>query len=165
VVAPQSLRPALSSLKRVIDLGASLVLQHALAEFLERGYLRAHAQRIRHEYRTRRDALDVALRKVLPRSMHWHVPAHGMVLWLPLPPELDPQSLYDECLRRGVLVSASGLWAVGPQAEPGVRLGFCAESPERLIEGARRLGKAVKTLLARPPLTAPHAGAESIEIV
>lgn len=164
ILAPQSLRSALTAAKRVIDLGASLLLQHALAEFLERGYLRAHAQRTRREYRARRDALDAALRKALPRELKWHVPAHGLVLWVPLPPELDAQQLYEESLRRGVLVSASTLWSVAPNAEPGVRLGFCSESPERLTEGARRFGKALKHLLARTP---PRAASETkpIEIV
>ncbi|HET8935643.1 MAG TPA: PLP-dependent aminotransferase family protein [Polyangiales bacterium] len=164
VLAPRSLRPALTATKRVIDLGASLLLQHTLAEFLDRGYLRAHAQRTRREYRERRDALDAALRKALPRELKWQVPAHGLVLWVPLPPELDAQQLYEECLRRGVLVSGSALWAVAPNAEPGVRLGFCSESPERLAEGARRFGKAVKQLLTRTP---PRAASETkpIEIV
>jgi 2-aminoadipate transaminase len=164
VVAPQSLRPALTAMKRVIDLGASLLLQHTLAEFLERGYLRAHAQRTRREYCARRDALSAALRKALPRELQWHTPAQGLVLWVPLPPELDAHQLYEEGLRRGVLVSSGALWSVAPNAEPGVRLGFCSESPERLAEGARRFGKAVKHLLARLP---PAAAAETkpIEIV
>jgi hypothetical protein len=39
------------------------------------------------------------------------------------------------------------LHAVGARAAFGVRLTFCAESPARLIEGAKRLGKTLKQLL------------------
>ena len=42
LLCPPALRPHLTALKHAIDLGTSGILQHALAEFLERGYLRAH---------------------------------------------------------------------------------------------------------------------------
>ncbi len=151
VIAPGRLRPILISMKRVIDLGTSLVLQHALAQFMERGYLRAHMARVQHEYRVRRDALDAALRKALPRGVSWHVPTHGVVLWLRLPAGVDPHAVYEEAWRRGVTISQSALWSVGSEAEPALRLCFCAEPSERLIEGAQRLGKALKHVLAKAP--------------
>jgi DNA-binding transcriptional MocR family regulator len=42
VVCPAPLRPRLVALKYAVDLGNSDLVQHALAEFLERGYLIAH---------------------------------------------------------------------------------------------------------------------------
>jgi 2-aminoadipate transaminase len=77
------------------------------------------------------------------------VPSHGIVLWLSLPPSLDPDLVYEEALRQGVLVSPSPMWSADPDAPSGIRLAFCAESNERLAEGARRLSKAVKILLSR----------------
>ncbi len=151
VVAPDALRPSLRSMKRVIDLSSSAILQHALAEFIERGYLRAHTTRTTREYRARRDALVAALRRSMPEEVGWHVPTHGIVLWLSLPPGLDPDLAHEEALRQGVLVSPSTMWSVDPHTPPGLRLAFCAEPEQRLVEGARRLGKALKTLLARTP--------------
>ncbi|MEY4580941.1 MAG: hypothetical protein RL701_5644 [Pseudomonadota bacterium] len=149
LVAPARLLPVFTSLKRMVDLGASLPLQHALAEFMERGYLRAHRRRIATEYRQRRDALHGALSKLLPRNVDWELPSHGVVLWLRLPSELDAQQVYEEALRRGVLVSPSSQWSAEARPESALRLTFCAEPPERLEEGARRLAQAIKQLLAR----------------
>lgn len=148
VVAPPALRSVLRPIKRVMDLGTSAVLQHALAEFLERGYLRAHTTRVVAAYRERRDALEGALRKAMPKDVRWDRPTHGVVLWLRLPDEIDPEQLYEEALRQGVLVSPSALWSVVPGTERGVRLAFCAEPPARLVLGAQRLGKAMRVLLA-----------------
>ena len=53
--------PRSLDVKQAIDLGTSLLLQHVLAEFLERGYLRAHLGRTLPEYRARRDALEQSL--------------------------------------------------------------------------------------------------------
>ncbi|HET6335319.1 MAG TPA: PLP-dependent aminotransferase family protein [Polyangiales bacterium] len=165
VVAPAELRSSLISMKRVVDLSSSQLLQHALAEFMERGYLRAHGERMRHEYRARRDALDAALRKSLPADCTWHLPTHGIVMWLRLPAGMSVPEVYEEALRRGVLVSPGALWSVGANADPGLRLSFCAESSERLVEGARRLGKAIKQLAGRVRPQPRAASEDALEVV
>jgi DNA-binding transcriptional MocR family regulator len=146
IIAPPELRSALRSMKRVVDLGCSALLQHALAEFIERGWLTAHVTKASRTYRSRRDALARALRKTLPPSVELRVPSHGMAMWLSLPSSIDPQALYEEALRQGVLVSPSPMWSVDAPSHGGVRLTFCAEEEGRLIEGARRLGKAFRLL-------------------
>jgi DNA-binding transcriptional MocR family regulator len=151
LVAPERLLPMFSAIKRIVDLGASPISQATLAEFIERGYLRVHMQRVRHEYRLRRDALHAALTKHMPRGVSWELPSHGVVLWLRLPDGLDPLLVYEDALAAGVLVSPSRVWSV-ESAEPherALRLTFCAESSERLLEGARRLAQAIKATRAR----------------
>lgn len=165
VVAPAALRPVLTSTKRVVDLGASLVLQQALAEFMERGYLRAHGGRMREVYRARRDALEGALKKSLPPGVHWHTPTHGLVLWLTLPAGLDAERVADEAERAGVLVGPGSLWSVGARSAAALRLSFSAEPEARLVEAARRLGKVLKQLVARPrhaEPSEPERGAEAL---
>jgi 2-aminoadipate transaminase len=145
IVAPPELRSALRSMKRVVDLGCSALLQHALAELIERGWLTAHVTKASRVYRSRRDALARAVRRTLPENVELRTPSHGMAMWLALPPSIDPNALHEEALRQGVLVSPSPMWSVD-QAEAGIRLTFCAEEEGRLIEGARRLGKAFRLL-------------------
>jgi GntR family transcriptional regulator/MocR family aminotransferase len=151
VVCPPPLRPVLVAMKHVLDLGTSALLQHALAEFLERGYLRAHIARILPEYRARRDALESALATHLPAGVRWRRSSGALHFWLPLPAGYNPEEVTDEARRRGVMVSPSTLYALEPRERPGLRLTFCAEPPERLREGARRLGRALATLSPRRP--------------
>ena len=151
LVVPPALRGSLRSMKRVVDLSSSGVLQHALAEFIERGYLRAHTVRTTRTYRARRDALADALRRHLPDEVSFKLPTHGIVMWLSLPKSLDPDAVYEEGMRHGVIVSPSTMWTVDPSSGPGIRLAFCAEPEERLVDGAKRLGKTFKALLARAP--------------
>jgi len=130
-----------------MDLGNSEILQQALAEFLERGYLAAHLARTIPEYRVRREALEHALARHLPRGWKWRRAQQGVSLWLPLPDGLDPQNVFEEAQRRGVIVHPGTLNAAAPERrEPGIRLTFCAESAHRLVEGAKRLGKALAGL-------------------
>lgn len=146
IVCPRVLLPTLTAIKKAIDLGTSLVLQHVLAEFLERGYLRGHLNRTVPEYRARRDALEESLRRHLPSGMKWTHPERGLVLWLPLPTGLDPDLVFEEAERRGVVVGSSAIYQVEPGHVGGVRLAFCAEPAERLALGGRRLGETLRAL-------------------
>lgn len=149
LICPAQLRPAVAALQQSVDGGASLLMQHALAEFLERGYLRAHLGRVIPEYRARRDALALGLTTNLPRGMRFRRPEHGSLLWLPLPQWLSAERVEAQARRNGVLVSSSAAFAVGPHERSGLRLTFSAEPSERLIEGARRLGKVITALLGQ----------------
>jgi 2-aminoadipate transaminase len=149
LLCPRSLRPHLSALKHAMDLGTSALLQHALAEFLERGYLRAHLGAVQLEYRRRRDALEEGLAKHLPKHVRWRHPETGLLLWLPTPPSVDPEELFQESKRQGVMIATGTVNSVAGSDEFGVRLTFCAEPPTRLIEGARRFGKAWATVERR----------------
>ena len=52
----------------------------------------------------------------------------------------------DEAQRRGVLVVPSGLYEVEPREKGGLRLTFCAEPPNRLALGGRRLGETLRAM-------------------
>lgn len=148
LLCPPALRQRLVALKHTMDLGTSALLQHALAELLERGLLAAHLRRTLPVYRARRDALDEALREHLPPGISWERPGSGLLLWLRLPDTLDPEEVFRAAHARGVAVTPGSVNRVGTRGEGGLRLTFCAEPPERLREGARRLGAAIRDVLA-----------------
>jgi DNA-binding transcriptional MocR family regulator len=150
LLAPRALRGRLELLKHSMDLGTSPLLQHTLAEFLSRGYLEAHLKKVVPKYRARRDALETALRKSLPSHVSWRSPETGLALWIPLPHGPDPEALWHEAQRHGVIIGCGALNGVTEAGQKGIRLTYCAEPPGRLVEGARRLGKAFAALERRP---------------
>jgi DNA-binding transcriptional MocR family regulator len=155
LVVPAAVRPRLMLLKHAMDTGGSEFLQDLLAEFLERGYLRAHLAAVLPEYRRRRSALEAALSKHLPRNFRWRRPERGLSLWLPLPDGYGPEEVFDEAHRKGVLVHPSTLNTVEERGEGGIRLAFCSEPEARLAEGARRLGRALAAVGNRAAPGAP----------
>ncbi|MEZ4444293.1 MAG: PLP-dependent aminotransferase family protein [Polyangiaceae bacterium] len=153
VLAPRPLTEVFARLKHAMDLGTSALLQHALAEFLERGYLKAHYQRVLPEYRRRRDVLVAALDEHLPDEVTFEVPRRGLVLWLSLPTGLSAHEAHEAARRAGVIVSPSTLHAVDGLRRDGLRLSYCHASPDDLALGAQRLGKALSEVLRRPRRT------------
>lgn len=146
LLCPAPLREPLVALKHATALGTSTLLQFALAEFLERGYLEPHLDVVRAAYRARRDALAGALERHLPGSIRFEVPPRGVTIWIPLPDELPPEVVFDAARRAGVLVSPGSMYRVGDGAR-GVRLCYSWETEARLVEGGRRLGQAISALL------------------
>lgn len=147
VVAPPSLKPHLVALKHTTDLGCSAINQLALAEFLDRGYLVAHLNRIQPAYRARRDALLTELRARLPAEITWQRPTRGLSLWLELPDHVDPERVLEEGKRRKVLVAPGHHYAADDATHPGVRLNFCWEPEDRLREGAVRIAAAIEAAM------------------
>jgi GntR family transcriptional regulator/MocR family aminotransferase len=148
LVCPAGLRPHLMTLKHAMDLGSSGLVQHALAEFLDRGYLEAHLGRARVLYAQRRDALEGALRAHLPAAVTWTPARRGITHWLELPEGTDVVRVYEAAAERGVLVIPGEMHRVDGRPSRGVRLVFGYEPPDRLREGVKRLGEAIAEVLA-----------------
>jgi GntR family transcriptional regulator/MocR family aminotransferase len=160
VAFPPAVREHLTALKHAMDLGSSLVMQHALAEFLERGYLRAHLRRVLPEYRKRRTALETGLQRHMPEGVQWTRAHRGVATWLTLPDPIDTENVFAAGLDEGVVVSPDVLFTVRGQAH-GIRLTFCAETPRRIALGAERLGRAVAVAAAR----ADSSGGTALTVV
>lgn len=141
LVAPVELLRRIGSLKHAMDLGSSSFLQHVLAEFLDRGYLQVHLERTIPVYRERRDALVAGLQQYVPAEVRWMTPTRGLIVWLDLPMGVSADLVFREAERQGVLVTPGSLTAAGASTRSGLRLTFCSEPPDRLIEGAKRLGR------------------------
>lgn len=157
LACPPALRQHLTVLKHAMDLGSSLLLQHALAEFLERGYLRAHLAQTVPEYRKRRDALEAGLRRHMPPPVTWTRARKGLTTWLTLGGGLDPEAVFAAALDHGVVVSPDTLFSVDGH-ERGLRLTFCHEPAPRLAEGAQRLGAALRAVMGQSAETGAALG-------
>ena len=131
---------------------------------MDRGYLAAHLERMRAEYRARRDALVTGLERHLPAEASFHVPSAGLALFVRLPDGVPPVLAFEAAAHEGVLVTPSTLNTVspGPFRTGGLRLTYCAEPARRLAEGARRLGAALHKVLPRRRKTTQDTALEGI---
>ena len=155
--APASLVRRLSELKEMTDLSQSLILQGAVAEFMERGHFDAHVERVRAVTRARMERVLEQLERVLPAEAPFTRPDGGISVWIDLPPHLDPDRVFEHLRARGVLVSPGSLYqpggSKGPGGRNGLRLCVAAEPEERLGEGFAILGRELEQMLRHPPPT------------
>lgn len=143
----------LSELKEMTDLSHSLILQGAVAEFMERGYFDSHVVAVREFYRQRMEMVTDLLAAALPPEAPFTRPGGGLFLWVDLPAHVDTMAFYQHLGQQGVLVCPGALFHPFPGGRNGLRLCVATESEARLKKGIALLGRELKTMLRRPPPT------------
>jgi DNA-binding transcriptional MocR family regulator len=139
---------ALLALRHAADLGGSLPLQAALADFLRSGAYDRHLAAQRRRLKARRDALLAALAAELPEGSSWTEPEGGFQVWLELPEPLDSREIHADALRAGVLVAPGFQFHHDGRPSRGFRLSIGLADEEAIREGVRRLGRVVRERLA-----------------
>lgn len=155
LVGPPAVVRQLAIAKQVADLHPATPGQWVLARFLQEGLLDLHLERIRPEYRRRRDALLEGLEATRRLGIEWAHPAGGFFLWGRLSAGLSVARLLAEAARERVAFLPGAVFSSDGTAASGIRLNFTALPPEALREGARRLCRAASAAARGGPVLAP----------
>jgi 2-aminoadipate transaminase len=151
IVAPPEVISKLTQLKQGADLHTSTFVQIVAYEVARDGFLDEHVKLIRRVYRERRDAMLEALQAEFPSDVTWTHPQGGLFLWVTLPEGMDAQQLFAAAIQENVaFVPGDSFYAPNGASDEGrrhMRLNFSAADPEKIREGVRRLGVAIKRQL------------------
>jgi DNA-binding transcriptional MocR family regulator len=139
LVASRRVIPALVAAKRVSILGNSLVLEAALAEFLERGYYDAHLSKAQAALDARYQLCLELLRAEMPEDVRFTTPGGGPTLWLELPRRVDLVALQQKLASRGVHIEDTRSHFAKTPHLHGFRIGYAFLSEEDLARGLRVL--------------------------
>ncbi len=137
--APEALLAPLVVAKQAADLHTSTVDQHAARICLQTGDLDEHIERIRGEYRRRRDALLGGLGQALPAGATFNRPDGGMFVWARLPEGWDAAALLTAALRHDVAFVPGAPFYAGDPDPRTLRLSFTTHPPAEIVEGLARL--------------------------
>jgi 2-aminoadipate transaminase len=148
LVAPTPAMAALTAAKTFEDLHTAALTQRLAAAFIGSAHAERHLGRLRVECRIRRDALVAGLREHCPR-LRFRVPGGSYYMWVTLPAPLTAEQLIPVALEHGVGVRSGSAFSPNGGEADHIRLCFAALPPERIAEGARRLGRALDQALAR----------------
>jgi 2-aminoadipate transaminase len=148
VVAPHPVIERIAAAKQAADLSTSLLFQAAMAHFAQGNTLKRHAERVRAEYRKRRDILLKALEKEMPQGVTWTRPAGGFSLIVRLPAGIDSSELLPRAAARGILYTPGRVLSLTGDRRI-LRLSFGNVKSEAIVEGVKRLALAVKDEMGR----------------
>ncbi len=137
--------------QRFVETAAALqpppaaLVQAAIADFVDKGYLARHIRRMRILYAERRAALVAALRLELGSALGIELQAGGMHLLARLPRDRKDEPLVAALNRQGIAAAALSNCGVGRPYAPGLLLGFtnvpARSAPAAARSLARGLGK------------------------
>lgn len=149
LVAPEPMIERLSLHKQIFDLNTNALGQWAVAEILRRGLLEDHLATIRTRYQRKRDVMIAAIRKYWPSEVRTSQPGGGFHLWCRLPGDLRARTLLREAAQEQVAFVIGEPFHVDGGGQQQFRLSFAYPDEEAIEDGVRRIGSAMKRLLAR----------------
>lgn len=144
IVGPADVIRKFVILKQAMDLCSSPTLQLATAEFLRRGLLQTHIQKMVEVYRRKRDLMINTLAQYMPKGVTWTHPQGGLFLWVTLPKGMDATQLLPKAIENKVAYVAGVDFYPDGNIFNDLRLNFSYSTHEQIVEGLKRLAQTIK---------------------
>jgi GntR family transcriptional regulator/MocR family aminotransferase len=144
VVAPARYRDRLIEAKRDADLGNATLPQLVLAQLLGSGEMERQLRFLRRRHRRRRDAMLDAIAAHLPGAVV-HGAAAGLHLMVTFDGTFDDIDVAAGSLTQGVKVHPLSWYSQRP-CQPGLVLGYAANTPGTISDGIATLGQVLRAL-------------------
>jgi 2-aminoadipate transaminase len=148
LMGPEEILGKVEIAKQSANLCGSGLDQRIVLACLERGLVEEQKARIRPYYKAKRDALLQGLEAEGVPGLAWTRPAGGLFVWVTLPEGMDAEELLPAAVGEGVAYVAGASFFVNGKGANTLRLNFSKEDVERVREGVRRLGRAIRAARA-----------------
>ncbi|HET7921457.1 MAG TPA: PLP-dependent aminotransferase family protein [Gammaproteobacteria bacterium] len=151
LAVPETLLKPLSNLRSIITRQNSVLMQDAVARWMDNGGFERHLRRMRRVYQERRDALvdALTLAKSAGLPLSWLMPDGGMALWLDC--AVDSDAVARAAAAAGVYVTAESAYRIKSAPGTHLRLGFASQTPDEIRAGVRLLSQAVESVAGKAP--------------
>lgn len=165
IVAPSNVIDRLRLVKQSTDLHTGHLAQAILAEYVHRGLLSRHVERMRKAYSGRLDALEQALTRHMPSGTKWTHPEGGMCVWVELPPGFDSNELLIHTRERGVLFSPGRYFYFQNPQPNTLRLGFAGVAEREIARGIATLADVLRVEMRKRQRGARRAEVPRVALV
>lgn len=149
LVAPRRIADAAATMKRLMDVTTSPLLQAGLAQFLSEGSYDRHLRNAVRVVETRLSTAEKALAAHLPPGSHFSAPEGGYLMWVRLPESIDSAALLPEAQRAGVVYAPGQIFFPDEQRSSACRLSLAQATPAQIERGIRILGQVAHAALPR----------------
>lgn len=149
LAAPEPMIERLSLHKQIFDLNTNAIGQWCVSEVLRRNLLDTHLQTLRQRYGEKRDLMLQAISEYWPEEVRTSHPEGGFHLWCRLPGDLRTRTLLREAANERVAFVIGEPFHVDGGGQQQFRLSFAYPREEDIEEAVKRIGSAMKRLLAR----------------
>ncbi len=139
VLAPHAVREKLVLANESATLNPPVFNQMMVSRYLANFDWLGQVKAYRQTYAERRDAMLTALELHMPAGTTWTRPDGGFFVWVTLPEGFDTAAMLPRAVTaRVAYVPGTAFYADGFGSRQ-MRLSFCFPTPERIVEGVRRL--------------------------
>jgi 2-aminoadipate transaminase len=144
ICAPIAAAQVFERTKQAVDLHSATFPQWIVYEFLKRGLLNPHIEKIKTSYSQRRDIMTAAMKEYFPPSITWPQPDGGLFLWAQCPPHVSTSKIVMEAIDAGVAFVPGKPFHPDGSGDNTLRLNFANAGHEAIVEGVKRLSVVLK---------------------
>jgi DNA-binding transcriptional MocR family regulator len=148
-IAPGAYAQRVMERKLAFSLSSPVLLQLAIAEFLEGNAYDVHLRRVRRVLEENLTRMVRAIEASFPAETKVSRPTGGFMLWLELPKHFDSRALFDEALEHGICFAPGDVFSASRRYGNCLRLSAGHAWNDRIEAGVRRLGRMARAQLAR----------------
>jgi len=105
-VLPQAMIEEILDLKHISDLNTSKIPQAALDAFIKSGMYEKHIKKVKKSYESKLKKAAEIFRALSPKDLNYHVPDHGIFIWIELPDHIEAVEFEKRLEDKGILVRA-----------------------------------------------------------
>ena len=146
-IGPKDLIRTMTVFKQGVDTCTSVVAQALVYKYCQSGNLDAFLPKIVSHYRTKRDAMEAAFAKYLPKGeVEYITPKGGFFYWLTTP-NIRAEDLFQRCLEKKVAFVCGAPFFPNGGGEHSFRMCFTFASPDETDRGIKAMGEAMRELL------------------
>lgn len=147
VMAPVPFIDRLEVVKQSVDLCAPVFDQFIAAKYIEKGLYDKNIEKIKENYRHKRDNMLDAFTQYMPKGVTWTNPDGGLFLFVTLPEGYDATDLFKMAIDEDVAFVIGEAFHCDGSGKNTLRINFSFTEESRAREGVRRLAKAIAKLM------------------
>jgi 2-aminoadipate transaminase len=147
IMAPVNIIERLEIVKQSMDLCAPVFNQFIAARFMKKGYYDKNIERVKINYRNKRDSMIAAFEKYMPEGVTWTNPEGGLFLFVTLPEGYDSTELFKIAVKENVAFVIGEAFHCDGSGKNTLRINFSYMEESRAEEGIRRLAGAIVRMM------------------
>jgi len=142
--AHKSITKQFEKVKQCTDLHTNAFSQYLMYEFVSQGFLEPHIEKIKANYRAKRELMLKVMEETFPEGVTWTKPEGGLFLWLEFPKNFSAKELLPKAIEKKVAYVYGQPFYPGGEGENTMRLNFSNATLEGIDVGIRRLAELIK---------------------
>ena len=144
VAAEHELLQKFVMIKQSADLHTSNFDQGVADAYMDKYDLDEHVREIVALYKHRRDLILECMEKEFPAGTTWTHPEGGLFLWLTFPEGVSALKVFNKCIEQKVAGVIGDAFFPNEKTDRTMRINYSNMPDERIIEGIKRMAKAIR---------------------
>ncbi len=143
LILPKGIFNKAEIIKQSLDACSPNFSQVIADTFLREGYMEKYLERIRPQYKLRRDLVLQAVRKYFPEEVKYVEPKGGFYLWIELPGQVEAKKVLDYALDNGVVFVLGKSFSPDDSLVNTFRIAYSNVETDEIDKAIRIIGEGI----------------------